>query len=98
MKGREGIKYLTSHVVLTKALGLLPKDMRASEMNRLSKVLRRLGLEPRRVRLAPSEIAAWKRLTGTVRDRVWSWERREETSETLDSQAEMGEGGDDYPN
>ena len=98
VKGREGIKYLTSHVVLTKALGLLPKDMRDADTKRVSRVLRRLGLESRQVRLTPSEIAAWKRLTGTVRDRVWSWERREETGETLDNQSEMGEGGDDYPN
>ena len=84
--------------MLTKALGLLPKDMRDADTKRVSRVLRRLGLESRQVRLTPSEIAAWKRLTGTVRDRVWSWERREEEGEGLDSQAEMGEGGDDYPN
>jgi hypothetical protein len=97
LKARDSIKYLTTHIVLTKALGLTPKDMRSADVNRLSKVLRRMGMEPRRVRLTPGEIAAWMRLTGTTRDRIWSWERRED-GDALDSEEGMSEGDNDFPN
>jgi hypothetical protein len=87
---------LTTHVVLTKALGLTPRDMTDATTKRASRVLRSLGFVSKQMRLNAAQAARFRSLTGVERDRVQVWVAPEQSEEL--ATGEETRDADDYPN
>ena len=87
---------LTTHVVLTKALGLTPRDMTDATTKRASRVLRSLGFVSKQMRLNAAQASRFHSLTGVERDRVQVWVAPEQGEEL--ATGEETRDADDYPN
>jgi len=81
LKIESGVRFLTTHVVLTHAVQLKPREMDDRATKRCARVLKRLGLESRKVRLRAEESARWSEATGQTRETLWAWERMDTAAE-----------------
>lgn len=96
-----GVRLLTTHVILTHAVQLRPREMDDRATKRCARVLKRLGLEPRRVRLRADEAGRWQETTGQKRECLRAWVRSDTPDEaddarpddSLDDQATSGVDG-----
>lgn len=73
LQNETGRRFLTTHEVMAGALQMTPKDMRLEGMQRVGRVMAKLGYEHRQQRLKPDEAKRFMELTGQERTRIWAW-------------------------